>query len=104
MSNLLNFIWLFSCFPHDIFVFCDAAHEAHHIVQYCLKWFNKHFVLRRSVIFTSLSAANDFADQFNSLHASFYFTARWLRYCSSTVVAEGDRKSCVPSFPENQIP
>lgn len=36
--------------PWDLFLFCGAARGAHHIVRYCLKWFNKHFVLRRSVI------------------------------------------------------
>lgn len=43
--------------------------------------------------FTMLMAANGFADQSNSLHTSFYFTARCTLYCSASAVAEGDRKS-----------
>lgn len=39
---------LLSSFFLLLFLFC--AHRAHHFVQYCLKWFNKHFVLQRSVI------------------------------------------------------
>lgn len=52
--------------------------------------------------FTSLSAANSFAHQSNSLSTSHYFTARWLLYCSAVAVTKGDRKSCSPSFPEKR--
>lgn len=52
--------------------------------------------------FTTLSAANGFADQSNSLHTSFYFTARWALYCSATAVAERRQEKLLPlSFPEN---
>ena len=50
--------------------------------------------MRECYCFMSLQAANGFAGQSSSLHTSFYFTARWLLYCSATAaVADGDRES-----------
>lgn len=102
-STLLNFIWLFSGFPCEIFVFCGAAHREHHFVRYCLRWFNNHFVLWRRVIILRLSRQPIAlrispilsVPHFILLHAGC-FTAqqrRWLR-------ATG--KSCSPSFQESQ--
>lgn len=80
------------------FLFC--AHSAHHIVRYCLKWFNKHFVLWQSVIILRPSR-QPMALQispilstphFILLHAG-RFTARQRRWLN------GDRKNFCPFFP-----
>lgn len=53
--------------------------------------------------FTTLSAANGFADQSNSLHTSFYFTARWALYCSATAVAERRQEKLLPLLSQRII-
>lgn len=89
--SLLNFFWLFGFFPHEIFVFCGAAHRVHRIVRYCLKWFNKHFVLRWSVIILRASrqpialhiSPTLSAPRISLLHAGC-FTARQWRWLKAT--------------------
>lgn len=53
--------------------------------------------------FTTLSAANGFADQSNSLHTSFYFTARWPLYCSATAVGERRQEKVLPLLSQRII-
>lgn len=93
-----------AAFPMRSSLFWGTVHRAHHIVLYCLKWFNKHFALRCSVIILwpsrqpmALQISPVLSTpHFILLHVGC-FTARQWRWLTAT-----GKKLC-PVFPQRII-